>query len=95
MSSKPATEVAAGKEVEGGLRVGLEGEAGAGCGPAGLVVEEAEELSAEGAGAAAVAVGEDVAALEDGCFGGDGFDRHVCGDPPSPRKYLKYSEQAC
>ena len=47
---------------------------------AGLVVVIAEMFSTEGARAAAVAVGEDVAALVDGCFWCE-FDWHVLGTP--------------
>ena len=47
-----------------------------------LVVVVAEIFSAEGARAAAVAVGEDVTALVDGCFEYE-FGWHVWG-PPSP-----------
>ncbi len=55
-------------EVEGGVGVGWLG--GAGGWASGLVVVEAEGLVAEGSGAAAVAVGEDVAALVGGRGGG-------------------------
>ena len=57
-----------------------------GCGAAGGVVVVAKLLAAEGAGAAAVAVGEDVTALE---VPGFGLVRH--GYPPRA-KYVKSGE---
>ena len=77
-------------EVEGGLRSSALADVFHRA--AGLVVVVAEIFVFERAGAAAMAVGEDVAALEDGCGRCD-FDRHVWG-PPSPVKYVKYSKQA-
>jgi hypothetical protein len=64
------TAVVGQREVEGGQRVRLEvGERRAGARAAGGVVVVAEGLVAEAFGAAAVAVGEDVAALEVERFG--------------------------
>lgn len=57
-----------------------DGKARAGGWLAGAVVVVAEVLVAEGPGAAAVACGEDVAALVGGCFGGE-LCGHVVGDP--------------
>ncbi len=88
------------REVEGGegVAVGKEGVGGRFGGPA-VVVVEAEELSAEGAAAAAAAVGEDVAALVgfglsfglDLSFLGLSFLGHGVWGPPSPWKYVKCS----
>jgi hypothetical protein len=76
------------REVEVGAEPGAA--AGPGCGAAGVVIE-AEVFAAEAEGAAAMAVGEDVAALEAldsfegfggfglGGFGLDGFGLDVCG----------------
>jgi hypothetical protein len=75
------------RDLEGGAAAA----AGArvGCGSAGGVVVEAEVFSAEAGAAAAVAVGEDVPALEAfGCFGFvmSGFVARWCGCiGPSPR----------
>ena len=72
--------VGGGEVEEGGVCVGF-GDEGCGRGAAMVAVVVAEGLVAEGRGAAAVAVGEDVAALETDGFGGFGCDRHG-GYPP-------------